>query len=157
MGAFEGWWFIWVRRLRFGPAPGAPLTFTLGLYMTDPKEINFSAEKTEYEWQVTSDAFFLAATPKLYEWLRWVITLAAISFVQQKSHSTAISVLLGLTYGLTFSYFMAFFYQFKFTGIPVLKTPRTARLVSIILSGLLGIATWYLIRESVNVIVASQP
>ena len=125
--------------------------------MTDPKEINFSAEKTEHEWQTTSDAFFLAATPKLYEWLRWVITLAAISYVQHKSHSTAISVLLGVTYALTFSYFMVFFYQFKFTGLPVLKTPRAARLVSIILSGLLGGATWYLVRESVNAIVSSQP
>ncbi len=125
--------------------------------MSDRKEINFSAKKSEGEWRATADAFFLAATPKFYEWLRWVITLAAISYVQRKSHSTAITVLLGITYALSISYFMAFFYQFRFIGLPLLKNPRAARFASILLSGLLGGATWYLVRESVRAIVASQP
>jgi len=125
--------------------------------MSDRKEIDFSIEKNEYEWQTTFDSFFLAATPEFYEWLRWVITLAAVSYVQRKSHSMAITVLLGVAYALSFSYFMAFFHQFKFTGFPLLKNPRADRFVSILLSGLLGGATWYLVSESITAIVASQP
>ncbi len=68
--------------------------------MPDPKKITLSAQKSEAKWQTTLDTFFLAATPKVYEWLRWVIILAALSYVQRKCNSTAITVLLGVTYAL---------------------------------------------------------
>ena len=43
--------------------------------MVEPVEVDLSVKKTEPEWQAEIDAFVLAAAPKVYEWLRWVITL----------------------------------------------------------------------------------
>lgn len=125
--------------------------------MSDPKEIRILPPMVEGEWQTKHDAFFLAATPKFYEWLSWVITLAAMSYVQHKSPSSPMYVLIGITYVLTFYYYIAFFRQFKFRGFPLLKSPRDVRLVSYILSFLLSATMWGLVNEAVRVIVATQP
>jgi threonine/homoserine/homoserine lactone efflux protein len=126
--------------------------------MTDPKEIDLSQQKSEAQWQATLDAFFLAVTPKVFEWLRWVITLAVLSVVQRKSNSFALSVLLGITYVLSILYFNAFFFQFRFVGLPLLKDRRLlSRFVSIFLSALLGGLTWYLVTESVRIVVRHSP
>lgn len=143
--------------IEMGPPVGGLSCQTLGLNMADPKEIDFSAKKTEAEWQEKLDTFFLAATPKLFEWLRWVITLSALTYVQHKTKFPAVSVLLGVTYFLTVSYFIAFFYQFRFRGFPLLKSPRVALFTSLLLSGLLGGVTFLLVNEAVSAFVSTQP
>lgn len=124
--------------------------------MNDPRKIDFSAKKTEAEWQATLDAFVLAATPKLFEWLRWVLTLAVLRFVAQKTGSTALSVSLAITNGLLVLYFYSYFFQFSFTHAGI-RSVRVARVVSVALSGALGGITWYLVVEAVHAVVAAQP
>ena len=125
--------------------------------MANPKEIDLSAKKTESQWQEEVDTFVLAAAPKLYEWLRWVITLAALTYVELKTKSAAVTVLLAVTSSLTFLYFLSFFYRFQIKGLPFLKNPRAARFASLLISGLLGGITWYLVNEAVRAVVSSQP
>ncbi len=125
--------------------------------MTDPVEVDLSGKKSESEWQDLLDAFVLEATPKIYEWLRWVLTLAALTYVQHKSKSTALSVLLAVTGSLTFLYFLSFFYQIRIKNIPFLKRSRVALFASLLVSGLLGGITWLLVNEAVRAVVSSQP
>lgn len=125
--------------------------------MADLKEIDFSIKKTESEWLDSSDNFFIKATPKIFEWLSWVITLAALTFVQQKTKSTYVSVTLVVTYFFSISYFFAYFYQFRFKGFSLVKNKNLALLVSLSFSGLLGGLTWLLVREAVNAVVLSTP
>lgn len=123
--------------------------------MKDPREIDLSARKTEAGWQETIDAFVLAATPKLFEWLGWVLTLGALRFVANKTQSIAVLVAPGITNGLLILYFYSYFYQFTFTH-QALRNRRTAQAVSLALSGALGGFTWYFVTELVNAVVASQ-
>lgn len=125
--------------------------------MSELKEIDFSTEKTEAGWQDTIDVFFLCATPKLYEWLRWVITLAALTYVQHKTNSTSLSIVLNITYAFTTFYFIPYFYQFRFKGISIIKNSKLALFVSLFFSGLLAYFTWYLVTEAINAVVLSQP
>jgi len=125
--------------------------------MIDPKEIDFAAKKDEAGWQGVIDNFFLSATPKLYEWLRWVITLAALTYVQHKTNSTSVLVILRVTYTFTFFYFIAYFFQFRFKGLPLLKNPKLALFSSLLISGLLAYFTWYIVTEAVNAVAQSQP
>lgn len=124
--------------------------------MSEEKEVDllgFARRSLTYS---DLDRFYLAVTPKLYEWLRWVLTLAALSYVQKKSDSFALRLLFGLTLGLTCAYLNSFFYQFRFTGIPYVKSPTVARSLSILLAGSLGFATWLMVTAAVEALVAAQ-
>jgi len=39
--------------------------------MTEPTKVDLRARKTGAGWVAASDRFWLAVTPKLFEWLRW--------------------------------------------------------------------------------------
>ena len=124
--------------------------------MNNPQRIDLSSQKSETEWQHITDNFFLKATPKIYEWLSWVITLAALTYVQHKTKSIYISTTLVITYVFTYFYYITYFYQFLFVGFTFIKKSKLALFVSLILSGLLGYATWFIAREAVNAIAMSQ-
>ena len=124
--------------------------------MKNPNKIDFSVQKSEAEWQHVTDNFFLKATPKVYEWLGWVITLAALTYVQHKTNSTYISVIVVITYILTYFYYIAYFYQFLFIGLPFLKKSKLALFASYVFSSLLAVITWLIVREAVNAVTMSQ-
>ena len=124
--------------------------------MNNPNEIDFSAKKSEAGWQHVTDNFYLKATPKVYEWLGWVITLAALTYVQHKVNSPYISAIITITYILTYFYYIAYFYQFLFIGLPFLKKSKFALFVSYVLSSILAVITWLIVREAVNAITMSQ-
>jgi len=73
--------------------------------MNEPKKIDLASQKMEAEWIVASDRFWLGAAPKLFEWLRWVVILGAITYVANYSDSLALKILLGFCYGTMFLYF----------------------------------------------------
>ncbi len=124
--------------------------------MKEPIEIDFSAEKTELEFQKLTDKFFLAAAPKIYEWFRWVITLAALSYVQKKTNSKVILDIIHITYTFTAFYFVSYFYQFRFVGFPILKNQKVVFFLSSILSGLLTYFTIYMVTEAVKIVSISK-
>lgn len=124
--------------------------------MNEPKEIDLAARKTEAERIVALDRFWLGAAPKLFEWLRWVIILGAITYVANQSNSLAFKILLGISYGVMLLYFQSFFYQVKFKNFPLVKNQNVERFISIGLSALLGFGTYSLVRHAVDVIVMVQ-
>jgi len=124
--------------------------------MRDPKLIDLSKQQSEAEWQATLDSFFLAATPKVFEWMRWVIALAALGYVQRKTGSAGLAVLLVAGHALVLFYFNAYFMRFEFRGLSV-RRPRAARIASLSLSGLLGFLTYIVVRASVDAVLMAQP
>jgi len=125
--------------------------------MTEPTKVDIRAKKSEAEWIKVQDRFWLAATPKIFEWLRWAVILAAVTYVSQKSDSPILTVLVGLCYGSMLLYFQAFFAQFEFENVPFVRSPSLQRTVSILLSALLAFGTYWLIRFSIDVLVANHP
>lgn len=122
----------------------------------ESKEIDLQAKKTGAEWLATSDRFWLAATPKLFEWLRWAVMIAAISFVARGSASWVLHTLVGVCYGSLLLYYLAYFSQFEVQGFPWLKSRRAHRAASIALTSLLGAGTYAIVRLSVDALVAAQ-
>jgi hypothetical protein len=112
--------------------------------MSDPQmEVDLSAKKTETGWQVAWDYFWLAFTPKLFEWLGWIALLSAVRFVQAASPNAWLGFLDALCSVAMFSYFMAFFYRFKFVGIRWLRKERAHRFASVVVSGALATFAYY--------------
>lgn len=120
--------------------------------MSEQKEVKLSDFHEQANW----DRFYLTATPKLFEWLRWAATLAALQYVQKKTHSAAVHYVTGLAGLFLLMYFNAYFYQFNFTDLPFARTTMAKRLTSVVLSGLLGGAMWWLVTEAVDAIVQTQ-
>ena len=115
-------------------------------------KIDLKEKKSEAEWQRTVDRFALAATPKWFEWLGWVLILGALTFLEKKVDSVALHILLGISGGLFVLYFFNFFYQFEFENIPFIKSPAVARIVSIVLAGAIGTGLWFLFRAVIDVL-----
>jgi hypothetical protein len=79
-----------------------------------------------------------------------------LKYIQQKAHSTALGILIGVAGWLLFMYFCAYFYQFRFTDLPFARSPAAKRATSLVLSGLLGGATWWLVDYAVDAIIITQ-
>lgn len=102
------------------------------------------------------DRFFLAATPKVFEWLRWVITLAAIGYVQKKTESAAVTVVFVIAGTMLLGYFVAFAFRYRLAEPPEPKFRRTAYWITLVCSMLFGMALLVLALHSVDSIIASQ-
>jgi len=123
----------------------------------DKPTLNFAVKKTESGWQDAFDRFWLSATPKLFEWFRWVIALAAFGYVAKKADSTLLQTVVNLANTAVMFYYFAFFSQFQFLGLPFIKTRRSELLASVILSGGIAVLTYGLVRYSIYVLIESQP
>lgn len=124
--------------------------------MDDRPQVDLSAKKSESEWLAASDRFWLAVTPKLFEWLGWVALLAGVSFVQKKTGSGWLSVFIVLcTISLMF-YFFAFFSKIEFKGF-FSRYPYVQRIISICLSSALAGLAYYLAWASINVLASANP
>ncbi len=76
--------------------------------------------------------------------------------MSKRSDSYALKVLVVFCYLAMFSYFQVFFYQFEFENFPWVKGQRTQRVLSVILSCLLGIGTFLIIQAAIEAIVANH-
>src|SRR2546423_35823 len=120
-------------------------------------EVDLSTKKTEAGWLEAQDRFWLAFTPKLFEWLEWGAVLWGFRFFPNKNRKTWLGFLrLFCTVAMLF-YFMAFFYRFKFVGIPWLQSERAHRLVSLAISGALAIAAIEVAAFAVDALSNVQP
>ena len=123
--------------------------------MIDKTKIDLTVEKTESQWQDALDNFWLSATPRLFEWLRWLVILAATTYLAQRSNSIALKTLVGVCYLSLYMYYQAFFYQFEISGLPLFKV-RIHRAISLGISALLGIGTFFLIKAAIDAAVAAH-
>jgi len=118
-------------------------------------EIDLGRRQSEAGWQATLDGFALRAVPRWFEWLGWVLALAALQYFEIKSRSIVGAVLLGISWGFLWLYFSAFFYRVKFKGLPFVR-PSIERVVSIVLSGVLAYLSWWIARHLASLVAAQQ-
>ena len=60
-------------------------------------EIDLRRRETEAGWNRVIDTFALEATPKWFEWLGWVLVIAAFQYLADQSGSQAIHLIVGLS------------------------------------------------------------
>jgi hypothetical protein len=125
--------------------------------MDAAKKIGLHFPRTIVEWNATFDRFWLSATPKLFEWLRWVIVLAAITYAKQQSNSLLLKGLLALCYIAMIWYFQAFFAQYELESLPLVKSKRVKIYLSIALALFMSVGVNWLIRASIDSLVAVRP
>lgn len=120
--------------------------------MSEPEKPKLAAVPLDLAWR----DFYLTATPKLFEWLRWVGTLAALKYVQQKVHSVALGVLIAVASWLFIMYFGNYFFQFVERDFPVGRGRKPKIIAAAVLAGMAGWITWWLVDRAVDAIVLSQ-
>ncbi len=98
-------------------------------------EIDLRRRETEAGWQGVIDRFALSATPRWFEWLGWVLILAAFDFVAAKSGSRGARLIPAASVGFLWLCFNAFFFRIHFKGWPWVSSARFERAISLILSG----------------------
>jgi len=103
-----------------------------------PIEIDFSAEKIEAGWIATVDKFWLAFTPKFFEWLGWVALLAGVRFIHTKSPTIWLGVIIAVANVAITFYFIAYFHRFRFVGLPFSQSPKARLFISLLISGVLA-------------------
>ena len=118
--------------------------------------IDLSTKKTEYEWLETCDRFWLAAVPKMFEWIRWILALAALSYVAHKGPVPILKYIVGVANVFMMFYYFAYFAKFDFRSIPFLKGPRFERTTSIIFSSAIAAITHYIIVSATTALVSSH-
>lgn len=120
-----------------------------------PIELDLQHRKTEAGWQEVIDGFALEATSKWFDWLGWVLVLAAFQYVADQSGSLFARAIPVLSVGLLWLYFNAFFFRLHFKGWPFVRSTRVERILSMIVSGLLSSACWFAARAVANIVAAN--
>ncbi len=112
-------------------------------------KIDINVRKTEAEWQEFFDRFWLKAAPQWFQWLAWILIIASLSFLDQSYHLRTVSIAKWISYMLLFMYFQSFFYSITFK-VWSFDKPVYARIVSVLISGILWAATWIFITKLVT-------
>ena len=118
-------------------------------------ELNFRHRETEAGWQGLIDEFALEATSKWFEWLGWVLVLAAFQYVADQSGSRFARAIPGLSVGLLWLYFNAFFFRLRFKGWPLVRSARAERILWVVVSGLVSSACWLAARSVAQIVAAN--
>ena len=112
-------------------------------------KIDFKTKKTEAEWQRAIDRFWLALTPRWFEWLSWITILGVITFLAEKTNSSAMNLIKIISYIALFMYFQSFFFKFELENIPGIQSAGIARLISLLISGSLAVGVWLLLQFAI--------
>ncbi len=114
--------------------------------MSEARLIDATQEKTEAEWLATLDRFWLAATPKLFDWYKWAACLAGLEIVKERNPHWALLGIYSFSYCALIFYFHAFFAQFQFKlSNHKSRSDNWHRTISICLAGSLALATFYIV------------
>jgi hypothetical protein len=99
-------------------------------------------KKSEAAWIESWDRFFLAATPKIFQWLGWCVLLGAVELVREASGSVALAAIQGTCIAALWFYFVAYFNRIEVVGV-LGNRPWAARFVAtVISSAMAGLAYW---------------
>lgn len=106
---------------------------------TSPKEppqieIDLSRLETEAGWTAILDRFYLKATPVWFDWLKWVMMVAALMVVAKKSGNHVAQVITGCSFVLIFYYLGAFFFRIRLKGLHFISSRKRAHLLSLAIS-----------------------
>jgi hypothetical protein len=114
-----------------------------------PLRVDLSAKKTEAEWQDTVDHFWLSFTPKWFEWMGWLFVLGALYFFAKKTGELSLNLLYAVGHIAVYFYFQSFFARLDLHGLPFVKSTRSARMVSLVLAGILSISVYLLLQAAI--------
>jgi len=103
-------------------------------------EIDLTWKETEAGWQAILDNFWLQATSVWFDWLKWIMMVAALIVVADKSGNLVFKSLKLFSLFSMFFYFAAFFSRIRVKGLPVVRSQRGAFAFSLALGGLLTTA-----------------
>lgn len=117
--------------------------------------VDLKRQKSEAGWQEFIDRTALKAAPLWFDWLGWVAALAGLRYLQAKSQSQGIGLITGVSVLLLWYYFNAFFFSFKFRGLPGVRSPRLERILSLLASGIVALITFLFATEVSNIIAAN--
>lgn len=106
-------------------------------------DVDFCAKRPEAAWQVWLDRLYLTAVPVWFDWLKWIMMLAALKVIAVKSGSHAVGMLLAFSSLLMLFYFIAFFGRIRIRGLSFIGSERRQFLVSLIVSGLLSLGAYW--------------
>jgi len=106
-------------------------------------EVDFSGKKPEAAWQIWWDRLYLNAVPVWFDWLKWIMMLAALKVIAVKSGSLIVGTLLSFSSLLMYFYFLAFFMRFRIKGLSIIGSEKRQFLVSLILSALLSTGAYW--------------
>ncbi|MGO9572042.1 MAG: hypothetical protein ACLP5H_31355 [Desulfomonilaceae bacterium] len=78
--------------------------------------IDFSRKEPEVGWQLILDRFFLSAVPVWFDWLKWIMIVAALMVIAEKSENVMVRWLLSFSSIAMCYYFIAFFFRIRIKG-----------------------------------------
>ena len=117
-------------------------------------EVDLRRRETEAGWNRVIDTFALEATPKWFEWLGWVLVIAAFQYLADQSGSRAIYFLLALSFVLLWLYFNAFFFRLRFKGLPLVRSAPVEHAASILISGAFSASCFFAAKWAARVLAA---
>lgn len=107
-------------------------------------QLDFKDKKTEGDWHETFKRFWLAVTPKWFEWLGWVLILGVIKYATEKYNSLPLNIINSLSFSFFFMYFL-YFIDIEFDGLPFIKSRKLRIMISSLLSGVISFGVWLLL------------
>jgi hypothetical protein len=112
--------------------------------------IDLSEKRTEWEWSVFLYRLFSKATPIWFDWIKWIMILAALKLIAEKANSGVLEFVVWFSCILLGFYFLAFFDRMWLRGVPYIQTGKRQWLVPATLAVLLALgANWcvgYLVK-----------
>lgn len=118
--------------------------------------VDLRAKKSEAGWIVANDKFWLAFTPKLFEWIGWVFILGAIDYMTMAAPTFHLTLMKAVCVISLQWYFMAFFWKFRFTGLPFGTGPRSSLIWRGAIAFVLSFGFWFAARAVAEQIAAFQ-
>lgn len=111
------------------------------------KKRNFGSRKTELEWQKSIDKFYLTYIPKWFEFLNWIILLGIFNFLSSLTKDWRLNLIYIVSNLSLFFYLQSYFYNIHIEGLPFIQKAKSKRIISVIISGLISLGTYYFIAS----------
>lgn len=104
----------------------------------------------EAQVQKTIDKVFLKVTPLWFTWLGWVIMIGGLDFLSEITNNVILKIVYVLSYWALWFYLQGLFFSLEFHGLPFIKTERTRRIVSLIISAILAFGLYFFLMSLVS-------
>ncbi len=101
------------------------------------------------------DRFGLAAAPRWFEWLEWILVLGAFEYLAGKSGALLARLVAGISIALLWFYFNGFFFGIQFKGWFRIQSETVERVLSLAVSGILAGSFWYVAQRVAEAIAAN--
>jgi hypothetical protein len=105
-------------------------------------EIDFSRKETEAGWIRILDNLGKNAAPVWFNWLAWILIIAAFQYLFHKSRTIVLVPILVISVGLFWLHLQAFFYRLRFRNWPILRHWDSSRVPSMLVSAFLAWGCW---------------